>query len=943
MRNRLPRRTSTSVKVRAAERTAGRLQPYGWLGAGAVTLGVGAALAGAGSAHADGGYSANSSTETKAAASEGAPTTAGHARAQKATGTATSSAANAISPTSGPSQRAARASAVIRRPQRNSVEPVQVSYPKPAPNTANLGPVLGALVGVLKEIRYVAANEKPFLNPVQLPSSPSQSTAVGTFNAYNPNGNPFTVTVTGQPANGTVSIDPQSGHFLYTPGDALAATGGSDSITLTATDTGNHPLADFLGQAPHSVTATVPVTVAAAQPSDPSGVSQLYITNTDYQPMQVAAYQTNGASLFPALGTELTTGQSGLFKVPNDNTVTVLFNPVGVAHEGVLQVIGINPPSSPPVVSPDGTVVYTTSGGAGGKPGAVQAIDADSGFVTSTILVSGSPDSIAVSPDGSRLYVTNSALNTVAVVNTAYAAVTQGIDVGSTSRSIVMSPDGKSVYVSVKAGVAVIDTATNQVTTTIGTGSITTNVLAISPDGRTLYNVGGDASTSNSTDGGVAIIDIATNTLAGTISLGSGAPFSLAVSPDGTSLYVAEAFSNKVGSTYAGDIAVLDTAAGTVTRIGGFGQYNPQSLAITPDGKRLYADSSVFFSTAPEVIWVVDTTTNTLLTNDTTGFPDIEGSSPLSSGLVVSPDGTRLYAATVAGDAKLGNLVEFGIAPSGTTGDGGVAQYTVTLTGGSTASTCSAKNYSGCYVDPSTGNVLLEDPPGTTVTVQASDAQQQSDILQNLAYADLSNATYSTKSQPSIGYTNPLVPNNFSPYVNNTSSPSTSTYTTSTTTTTTSSLAWNVSVKVTAEEKIFGSGTKAEIGAQVTWGTTLSNSLTVTQALTQTVQPGETLFLFAETPVYRFYGNWQVKYGNTIYNLVNVWYDTPYTAPGYPNYLAAYTCKTGTTKCLKLSEGDLSGYPNPFPNTQQYPIAESKPDAIRSSLHALRSHQSAIL
>jgi len=156
-------------------------------------------------------------------------------------------------------------------------------------------------------------------------------------------------------------------------------------------------------------------------------------------------------------------------------------------------------------------------------------------------------------------------------------------------------------------------------------------------------------------------------------------------------------------------------------------------------------------------------------------------------------------------------------------------------------------------------------------------------------------------------------------------------------------LAWNVSVKVTAEEKIFGSGTKAEIGAQVTWGTTLSNSLTVTQALTQTVQPGETLFLFAETPVYRFYGNWQVKYGNTIYNLVNVWYDTPYTAPGYPNYLAAYTCKTGTTKCLKLSEGDLSGYPNPFPNTQQYPIAESKPDAIRSSLHALRSHQSAIL
>jgi hypothetical protein len=213
---------------------------------------------------------------------------------------------------------------------------------------------------------------------------------------------------------------------------------------------------------------------------------------------------------------------------------------------------------------------------------------------------------------------------------------------------------------------------------------------------------------------------------------------------------------------------------------------------------------------------------------------------------------------------------------------------------------------------------------------------RSSDILQNLVKDDLSNATFHPKTRPTVGYTNPLKAQGFSPYTNNTQDNSTNTYSIAQTTSQTDSSQWNVSVKTTAEGKIFGLGAKAELGAQYTWGTATTNTLTYTQSTTQTVRPGYTLYLYTETPVNRFYGDWSVLYGNTTYILNDVWFDSPTPVTStYPSYLAAYTCEAGSDDCAQLAAGTIPAhYPNPWPAGPTYPVAESSTAQTTASTNA---------
>jgi YVTN family beta-propeller protein len=84
---------------------------------------------------------------------------------------------------------------------------------------------------------------------------------------------------------------------------------------------------------------------------------------------------------------------------------------------------------------------------------------------------------VAVSPDGSKVYVTNDFSFSVSVIDTATNTVTATIPltVGSHPFGVAVTPDGSKVFVaneqSQPGSVSVIDAATNAVTATIPVGS----------------------------------------------------------------------------------------------------------------------------------------------------------------------------------------------------------------------------------------------------------------------------------------------------------------------------------------------------------------------------------------------------------------------------------------------------------------------------------------
>ena len=105
------RQVSVTGSVKAGRRSARRRrQPYAWLGASALTLGVGVALAGAGTAHADDSPSVDSAASTKASAPAASRGMSRGASAVKPTGAA-ASVAPAQNRTVSPPATVARSSA----------------------------------------------------------------------------------------------------------------------------------------------------------------------------------------------------------------------------------------------------------------------------------------------------------------------------------------------------------------------------------------------------------------------------------------------------------------------------------------------------------------------------------------------------------------------------------------------------------------------------------------------------------------------------------------------------------------------------------------------------------------------------------------------------------------------------------------------------------------
>ena len=187
------------------------------------------------------------------------------------------------------------------------------------------------------------------------------------------------------------------------------------------------------------------------------------------------------------------------------------------------------------------------------------------------------PGDLAVSPDGSQLWVTDAGPETgpgsptdIDVISLATDTVTTVLPLPSAPAQIAFSPSGATAYVTTDQGLWIFDAASDvPVGFVYGLGD--PHGVAVSPDGSTIY-------VTNTNDNVVDVINAESFKVTGTIPVGQ-LPWQLVVSSNGGTVYVA----NPNSDTISVISAKTDKVTSTISLAGG-----PDTLALTPDGSELW-------------------------------------------------------------------------------------------------------------------------------------------------------------------------------------------------------------------------------------------------------------------------------------------------------------------------------------------------------------------
>lgn len=289
-------------------------------------------------------------------------------------------------------------------------------------------------------------------------------------------------------------------------------------------------------------------------------------------------------------------------------------------------------------------VYVTTDGG-------VAVIDTQTNTLIKVVTVGNGPFGIAMNSDNRAVYVTNTADNTVSIIDTATDTVI-GPPISLPGHQqpffIALTPDGKKGYITnfssgpigiiaivetqsnstfineminAPAGtVSVIDTLTNTFIRqiTVGVGPI---AVVSSPNSKLVY-------VTNAIDNTISVIETSTDTVKKTLILPNGTmPSALAISLDGTKLYVTNGF--PMGNA----VLVIDANTGAILN-----QISVSAdtlfIALSPTGDLAYVTSG----RPNQVVSVIDISQNAVTNIIPTG-----GDSPL--GVAFLPTNPVAYVA----------------------------------------------------------------------------------------------------------------------------------------------------------------------------------------------------------------------------------------------------------------------------------------------------------
>jgi 6-phosphogluconolactonase (cycloisomerase 2 family) len=291
------------------------------------------------------------------------------------------------------------------------------------------------------------------------------------------------------------------------------------------------------------------------------------------------------------------------------------------------------------------------------------------------------PSSVAVSPDNKHVYVANYVTDSVVVFERDTSAGTLavfametdgmgGVDGMDGPRSVAVSPDGSHVYVASYADGAVVAFSRNA-----STGALTyvetewdddsgvdgldgARSVIVSPDNDHVYVAGSidDAVAvfgRNTTTGELTFVEVHKDDSQGGTVDGLDGARSVIVSPDNNHVYVASDMDDAVTvfdrNTTTGELTFVevhkdDSQGGTVD-----GLASARSVAIDPDGDHVYAAGDGDHAVA---VFSRNTSTGalTFVEMQQDGVGGVDGLRFVES-VTVSPDGDHVYAASKGDDA----------------------------------------------------------------------------------------------------------------------------------------------------------------------------------------------------------------------------------------------------------------------------------------------------
>ena len=228
----------------------------------------------------------------------------------------------------------------------------------------------------------------------------------------------------------------------------------------------------------------------------------------------------------------------------------------------------------------------------------LHVIDAASNKVVQVIKGIEAAHGVGFAPDGSRVYVSNEADHTLDIVDRKSGRIVKQVPLSGRPNNIAVTRDGSKIYVCIAendGGLDVIDAKSMKLARTVALSGRMHNVY-ITPDGK--FAVAGSVRHKF-----MSVVDVATDEVAWRLDFDSGVrPMTFEAAPDGSTRRAFFQLSNLNG------FAVVDFAARKeVARIkfpdelGGFGVAEGRvaagtpshGIGVAPDGKTLWVNSHV--------------------------------------------------------------------------------------------------------------------------------------------------------------------------------------------------------------------------------------------------------------------------------------------------------------------------------------------------------------